>query len=189
MKFLEGECMKRKISLSICYGLVIVCICGICSGCKNNSEVVEGKYVSVGKNKDSYITVTDYTEEDVEYLGECKIQFTNVDLSNYRDLAVNNATLNYAVVNDLTESISDEELKELREQFSSNIELEKQYYDNKALFEYGYSEEEQGYWMMSEIDGSGFDGKYECYVSMQYIPSEKTIVINEKKYVLEESNE
>ena len=185
--------MKKKFNLSICYGLILICICGVCSGCKNNSEVVEGKYVSVGKNKDSYITVTDYTNEDVAYLGECNLQFTNVDLSIFEDFAVNNAVSNYIGVNDLGEGMTEEEFEEefkkLKEKFASNIDLKKQFSDNKSLFEYGYNENEKVYWISGEIDGSGFDDKYECFVNMEYIPSEKSKVIDEKKYVLEESNE
>lgn len=129
--------MNKKFNLSICYGLILVCICGLCSGCKNNSEVVEGKYVSVGKNKDSYITVSDFTNEDVAYLGECNLQFTNVDLSVFEDFAVNNAVANYIGVNNLGEDMTDEEYEKLKKKFASNIDLKKQFSDNKSLFEYG----------------------------------------------------
>lgn len=185
--------MNKKFNLSICYSLILICICGLCSGCKNNSEVVEGKYVSVGKNKDSYITVSDFTNEDVEYLGECNLQFTNVDLSIFKEYAVINATGNYVVEYDLRENMTEEEFKKefekLKEKFASNIDLKKQFSDNKSLFEFGYDEYEKAYWISGEIDGSGFNNEYECYVNMEYIPSEKSIVIDEKKYVLEESNE
>ena len=39
---------------------------------------------------------------------------------------------------------------------------------------------------MSEVNGSGFDGAYETYVTVEYISKEKAIICDEIKYVLEE---
>ena len=171
----------RKITIS----LISVSIIIILSGCGQNDELKEGKYSLENSNGQSYIALSDFSKDNSDYLGTCYLQFENVDLTTFEETSINNTFSNYVFENNLN-NLSEKEQADLRNEFLSKIDLKKQFVDNKSLFEYGYSEEQEGYWLMSEINGSGFNNEYETYVSMQYIPEENTLIFDEKKYVLEE---
>ncbi len=180
-------CARRKIIVLLC---VICIVFANLVGCgkKDFPKPVSGKYVSVDGN--SYIVIGEYSagksEKFDEVLGYCDIQFTNVDLSPFSEFSVINGTSVYIAINDLGGKLSSEEVKEIKKKFESNIDLNKQFVENKAKFGYFYSENEKGYGFLCEIEGSGFDGAYECYVAMEYIAKEKTIICEEIKYILEE---
>lgn len=172
--------MKKIKIITIC--LAILSMVMLLTGCK--ADLKEGKYVLENGDGQSYITISDYTKEGSEYLGFCKMQFKNVDFTTFEEHSVNNTFLNYITNKGLTD-LSEEEQEKLKKEFEANLNFEKQFVENKSLFEYGYSEEQEGYWLMSEINGSGFDDAFETYVNMQYIPEENALVFDERKYILE----
>ena len=177
---------RRKLEVLICMLGIILLNCTSC-GKKDVPKPIAGKYVSA--DGDSYIVVENYksgkSEKFDEIIGCCDIQFTNVDLSSFSEFCVINGTGNYIVVNKLS-GLSAEETEEIKKKFESNIDLNKQFIENKAEFGYFYSKDEKKYGLCCEIEGSGFNGAYECYVSMEYNADEKMIVCNEIKYILEE---
>ncbi len=181
---MSRENKKKIINIFILY-IIVLCMTGC--GKEKVPKPVEGKYVSMDGS--SYMVLSDYTDErpkdSEDVFGKCKLQFTNVDLSGFSEFCILNATSNYISVNKLSE-LSKEELDGIKKNFESNIDLKKQFMDNKAEFEYFYSEEEKGYGFMCEIEGSGFDGAYECYVAAEYVADEKAIICDEVKYIFED---
>lgn len=181
---MSRENKKKIINIIILY---IIVLCMTSCGKEKVPKPVEGKYVSADGS--SYIVLSDYTNESPkdseDVFGKCRLQFTNVDLTAFAEFCILNATGNYISVNKLG-NLSQEELAGVKKRFEDSIDLKKQFIDHKAEFEYFYSEEEKGYGFMCEIEGSGFDGAYECYVSAEYVADEKAIICDEVKYILED---
>lgn len=166
---------------------LIMLIMGL-SGCGKDKipEPVEGKYVSL--NGDSFIVLSDYESQKNEkdgQIGKCNLQFENVDFSDFQNFSVHNSAINYRTKK-YPDGCSDNEMDEMIKMFENQIDVNKQFCENKALFTYFYSESEKGYGLQSEIEGSGFDGAYENYVTVEYNPRDKALICNEIKYILEE---
>lgn len=178
--------MGRKVIIMFFSLCLVVAYCVGC-GVEEAPKPIAGKYISVDGN--SYITLGEYSEgksnEFDEIMGYCDAQFTNVDLSSFAEFCEFNGAGNYIVVNKLT-GLTTEETAKIRERFRNNIDLNTQFVENKAKFGYFYSESEKKYGLCCEIEGSGFDGAYECYVSMEYNSEEREIICDEIKYILEE---
>ncbi len=66
-----------------------------------------------------------------------------------------------------------------------NVDFRKQFIDNKAEFFY-FKDSYGDYGLAGKVDGSGFGQGYETYVSIGYLPKEKTIIVDDVKYILEE---
>lgn len=173
----------------------IVLFCVICivflnlTGCgkKETPKPIAGKYVSVDGN--SYIVLENYRDgKSGKFdgtIGHCDIQCTNVDLSYFSEFSIGNTAREYIRAIKRSGG-SPEGYEETKKKFESNIDVNKQFIENKDEFEYFYSEYDKGYGLSCEIKGSGFDGTYESYVMMEYDSKEKIIICNEIKYILEE---
>lgn len=174
--------LKKRLKMMIGLSVIVLCI----TGCEKEKvpTPLEGKYIS--KDGNSFIELSNYkSNSSEEKIGECDIQFTNVDFSEFYDFTVNVTAANYIAVN-YPDGCSKEERNDICEKIKSQMDMNKQFIDNPSKFEYFHSESEQGYGFMSEIEGSGFDGAYETYVTLEYRADEKAIICNEIKYVLEE---
>lgn len=179
------EKCKKSMILMLC--VIILCFTG-CGNKEKTPKPINGKYVSA--DGESYIILSEYEHgrpkgADADVFGKGSLQFTNVDLSTFSKYCIHNNTSNYIYLNKLG-GLSVEEREEITKMFEDKIDLENQFMNNSAEFEYFYSEVEKGYGFMCEIEGSGFDGAYECYVTVEYVADEKTIICDEIKYVLEE---
>lgn len=167
---------------------IIMIILTVLTGCgkENEPKVISGKYVAA--DGESYVVVDGYekgkSDKFEEVIGYCNIQFFNVDLTSYEEFYLNNNTASYIAVN-IEGSVSDDQIKEIQDMLKDRVDLKKQFEDNKARFFY-YKDSYGDYGLGCEIDGSGFDQGYETYVNLLYLPEDKTIVINEMKYVLQE---
>lgn len=177
--------MKIKLRFII---LFIIMINITITGCQNKkvSKVIEGKYISV--DGESYIVVDDYkkgkSDEFDEVIGYCNIQLHNVDLTAFEDFYLSNNTANYLAVN-TNGNVSDEQMKEIQDILKSRVDFKKQFEDNKAEFFY-FKDAYGDYGLGCEVDGSGFDQGYETYLSLGYSLKDKTIIIDEVKYILQE---
>lgn len=179
-----NKCKKAKIII-LC--IIILCFTG-CGNKENTPKPINGKYVSADGG--SYIILSDYEHgrpkgADADVFGKGNLQFINVDLSTFSEYCVYNNTSNYIYINKLAE-LGIEERDEITKMFEDKIDIHNQFMDNSAEFEFFYSEVDKAYGFMCEIAGSGFDGAYECYVTVEYVADEKTIICDEIKYVLEE---
>lgn len=175
----------KKSIITILLVIGVICITGC--GKDKVPQPKEGRYVSADGN--SSIILSDYVSDKGDSgnaIGKCNIQFVNVDLSDFYAFAVNNSVANY-VVKYFPDGCTEEEEAMLADQFENQIDIHKQFCENKAQFNYFYSDTNKGYGLMSEIQGSGFDGAYENYVTIEYKAGEKAIVCNEIKYILEDS--
>ena len=176
----------RRIKRIISVLLVMLFMLTACNKQDVKMVIEDGKYVSVDKS--SYIVVSDYkngkSDEYDEIIGYCNIQFFNVDLSAFEEYYLANNTANYIAVN--TEgNVSDERLKEIQDMLMDNVDFRKQFIDNKAEFFY-FKDSYGDYGLAGKVDGSGFGQGYETYVSIGYLPKEKTIIVDDVKYILEE---
>ena len=176
--------MNKKMVRIFLIASVLLVLTGC--GKKESPKPVEGKYVSL--SGDSYIILSDYNSESDkknDKIGECKLQFINVDLSNFYNYSVNNSCSNYISKN-YPDGCTKDKINEIMDMYKEQIDLNKQFVENSAKFMYFYSETEKGYGFMSEIEGSGFDGAYETYVTVEYCADDKSIICDEVKYILEE---
>ena len=176
---------KKLLMFILIFTTIIICFTG-CSK-KENNDPIDGKYISADGN--SYIILTNYKDVKSgkfdEEIGRCNLQFFEIDLSPFSQFTILNGMGNYIMANKFTE-ISKEESDNIRNMFENKIDLDKQFKENKAEFSYFYSIDEKKHGLCCEIEGSGFNGAYECYVSMEYNLDEKTIICEEIKYILEE---
>lgn len=186
--------MKKVIGTALCI-LGILSASIFSSGCSDSIPAPkEGKYVNARGGADSYITLSGYKTSSNssfgdQYVGECYLQFHDIDLKTYADFCINITVTNYIAINitdEMTQEEYDAKYDELYKEFIKNIDLKAQYSDKSSLFYYGHSTEYNNYWFSSEIAGSGFDGKYEGYLNVEYLPDEKAIICDDIKYVLEE---
>lgn len=175
--------VKAKIIL-----LVLIIINLLLTGCgkEKDSKVVEGKYVSV--DGESYIVVDEYkkggSDEFEQVIGYCNIQFHNADLTSFEDFYLDNNTASYIAVN-TNGHISDEQLKEIQDMLKVRVDFKKQFEDHKAKFFY-YKDDYGDYGLICKVDGSGFEQGYETYVNLRYLYEDKTIIVDEVKYILQE---
>lgn len=179
--------MSRRKGIIMFWNLCFVIVCCLGCGAEEIPKPIAGKYISTDGN--SYIVLGEYSQGKSdkfdEIMGYCDAQFTNVDLSSFAEFCEFNGAGNYIMVNKLT-GLTTEETAEIRKKFRNNIDLNAQFVENKAEFGYFYSESEKKYGLCCEIEGSGFDGAYECYVAMEYNLKDRTIVCDDIKYILEE---
>ena len=177
--------MRRKII----YSILIAAMVTTFTGCGEKEKVpkpIEGLYVSA--DGESSLRLSDYSSQSdlgENVYGKCSIQFQNVDLEAFENFAIYNSVSHYIFAK-MQASCTDAERDEVIESYKSKIDVNNQFCDNKATFVYFYSEEDKGYGFMSEVNGSGFDGAYETYVTVEYISKDKAIICDEIKYVLEE---
>lgn len=175
---------NKKFVLNIILLMMILCISGC--GKEKPPKPIEGKYVS--SNGNDYIILSNYVSKSNdlnEKIGECDLKFTNVDLSGFYNFSVYNSASNYAT-RYFPDGCSEKEKDMLLEKYRKQIDLNKQFSENKAKFKYFYSTTEKRYGFMCEIEGSGFDDAYETYLTVEYRADEKAIICDEIKYVLEE---
>ena len=176
---------KKKIKYAFNIILLMMFLCLSGCGKEKPPKPMEGKYVSSDGN--SYIVLSDYVLKDNDInkkIGECNLKFTNVDLSAFYNFSVSNSASTY-VTRYFPDGCSEEEKDDLIAQYKKQIDLNKQFSEKKANFQYFYSKTEKRYGFMCEIEGSGFDGAYETYLTVEYRADEKTIICDEIKYILE----
>lgn len=166
---------------------LIMLILGL-SGCGKDKvpKPVEGRYVSL--DGDSCIVLSNYSSQKNEkdgQIGTCNLWFKDVDFSDFQNFSVQNSAINYKTKM-YPEGCSDNEMDEIIKMFENQIDINKQFSENKALFTYFYSESEKAYGFQCEIEGSGFDGAYENYVTVEYRADDNALICNEIKYILEE---
>lgn len=176
---------RKKIVVLLC---VVCLLCANFVGCgkKGVPKPVAGKYVSADGN--SYIVLSNYkaekSKESEDVIGYCDIQFSNVDLSTTLEYCVHISTSRYIEANK-EKGLTEEDIEAVKKKFADDIDLQGQLIDNAAEFEYFYSETDKGYGFSYEIEGSGYDGAYECYLILEYIADEKAVIYDEIKYTLE----
>lgn len=178
---------KKEKIISLFTVLIISIVLLMGCGKKDVPKPISGKYISDDGN--SYIMLENYKNGKYkgfnEEIGYCELQFHNVDLSSFKQFGVMNSTGNY-ITNHKLENASKEEKNKIQEMYETNINMEKQFEANKAKFSFFYSSDEKKYALCCAVDGSGFDGSYETYVSMEYNFKKKAIICDEIKYTLKE---
>lgn len=142
--------IRNKVSCCIVIILAVLLLVGC--GKREKPKPIEGKYISVDGN--SYILLENYKNgnaqseknklmtESSDMIGTCELQFHNIDLSIIKNNIITMATTSYFQKHHLSKA-SQEEKDNVKNMLESNIDLDKQFAQNKAKVNYIYSTSEK----------------------------------------------